>query len=323
MRRSRSKNAARCRAVRLAVQAAETLDAQTAMDLREDHVFRRMRTMISSHRLALAVTALLTLPSVASAAPPHDFSIYAIRMGGDAAQAKPYVDRFARHLETVTGWPTASSNGAFFTSRKEAVAALDAQKPGWAVVEPSLYFELRKSHKAVAVAQVVSSDLNTAQLHVIVKDPAIKSLSDLSGKRVWTQLADAGKYLSNVVFDGKGAAETRFQLKQVGVVTKGIRAVIRGEADATLVDPDQLVEAKKMEGGADLRSVYTSEALPGLLVVAFPQLAAADQKKLSTALIGMCATANGGPVCKEMHIQKFEAVNSAQLSTTEKRYEKP
>ena len=53
---------------------------------------------------------------------------------------------------------------------------------------------------------------------------------------------------SNVVFDGKGAAETRFQLKQVGVVTKGIRAVIRGEADATLVDPDQLVEAKKMEG---------------------------------------------------------------------------
>ena len=109
MRRSRSKNAARCRAVRLAVQAAETLDAQTAMDLREDHVFRRMRTMISSHRLALAVTALLTLPSVASAAPPHDFSIYAIRMGGDAAQAKPYVDRFARHLETVTGWPAASS----------------------------------------------------------------------------------------------------------------------------------------------------------------------------------------------------------------------
>ena len=275
------------------------------------------------HRIALAVTALLALPSVASAAPPHDFSIYAIRMGGDAAQAKPYVDRFARHLESVTGWPAGATNGAFFTSRKEAVAALEQQKPGWAVVEPSLYFELRKSHKAVAIAQVVSTDLNTTQIHVIAKDPAIKTLADLAGKRIWTQFADAGKFLSHVILDGKGAAETRFQLKQIGVVTKGVRAVIRGEADATLVDPDQLVEAKKMEGGADLRSIYTSEALPGLLVVAFPQLPAAEQKKLSGALTGMCATASGGPVCKEMHIQKFEAVNSALLSTTEKRYEKP
>ncbi len=275
------------------------------------------------HRIALAVTALLSLPSVASAAPPHDFSIYAIRMGGDAAQAKPYVDRFARHLESVTGWPAGATSGAFFTSRKEAVAALEQQKPGWAVVEPSLYFDLRKTHKAVAIAQVVSTDLNTPQLHVVVKDPAIKTLADLSGKRIWTQFADAGKFLSNVILDGKSPAETRFQLKQIGVVTKGIRAVIRGEADATLADPEQLTEAKKMEGGADLRHIYTSEALPGLLVVAFPQLPAAEQKKLSGALVGMCATPNGGPVCKEMRIQKFEAVNSALLGTTEKRYEKP
>ena len=141
----------------------------------------------------------------------------------------------------------------------------------------------------MAIAQVKSKDLNTPQLMVVVKDPAWKSLDDLAGKRIWTQLADAGKYLSHVVLDGKGTAETRFVLKQVGAVTKGIRAVLRGEADATLLDPDQLTEAKKMEGGADLRAIYTSPPLPGLLVIAFPQvLVDAEQEKLSRVLLAMC-----------------------------------
>ena len=172
--------------------------------------------MISMNRMAFALVAALALPSVARAGTPHDFSIYAIRLGGDPAQAKPYVDRFARHLEGVTGWPASSASGGFYVSRKEALAAIEQQKPGWAVVEPSLYLELRKSHKAVAIAQVKSKDLNTPQLMVVVKDPAWKSLDDLAGKRIWTQLADAGKYLSHVVLDGKGTAETRFVLKQVG-----------------------------------------------------------------------------------------------------------
>lgn len=280
--------------------------------------------MISMNRMAFALVAALALPSVARAGTPHDFSIYAIRLGGDPAQAKPYVDRFARHLESDTGWPASSASGGFYVSRKEALAAIEQQKPGWAVVEPSLYLELRKSHKAVAIAQVKSKDLNTPQLMVVVKDPAWKSLDDLAGKRIWTQLADAGKYLSHVVLDGKGTAETRFVLKQVGAVTKGIRAVLRGEADATLLDPDQLTEAKKMEGGAELRAIYTSPPLPGLLVIAFPQvLVDAEQKKLSRALLAMCQSPAGGPVCQEMRIQQFEAVSPSLLSSTEKRYEKP
>ncbi|HMU40708.1 MAG TPA: PhnD/SsuA/transferrin family substrate-binding protein [Pseudomonadota bacterium] len=273
-------------------------------------------------RLFFLAGALVSAPRDGRAT-PHDFTIYAIRMGGDATAAKPYVDRFARHLETALGLAEKSANGAFFVSRKEALVAIEQQKPGWAVVEPSLYFELRKQHKVAVLAQVASSDLNTPQIVVVAKDPAFRTLADLNGKRVFTQLADAGKYLSNVVLDGKGAAETRFQLKPVGAIMKGVRAVLRGDADAMLLDPEQLVEAKKLEGGDALRTVYTSEALPGLLVVAFPSLPLADQKKLGQTLLGLCQTPTGGPVCKEMRIQKFEQANAALLQNTEKRYEKP
>lgn len=269
-------------------------------------------------RAALALAAL-TLGLPAATAGPRDFVIFATRMGGDTAAAKPYVDRFARHLEMVMGWPTQTSVGTFFASRKEALAALEQTKPGFAVVEPSLYFELRARRQAVVLAQVVSRDLNSPQLVVVAKDPAIKTLGDLTGKRLFTQLADSGKYLSNVVFDAKGPAAERLQLKQVGIVQKGVRAVLRGEADATVLDPEQLAEAKKLDGGEALRTIYTSPQLPGLLVVAFAHLS--DAKKLGTSLIGMCAT--GGPICKELHIENFEVANAALLSNCEKRYEKP
>ena len=67
-----------------------------------------------------------------------------------------------------------------------------------------------------------------------------------------------------------------------------------------------------------------SPPLPGLLVIAFPQvLVDAEQKKLSRALLAMCQSPAGGPVCQEMRIQQFEAVSPSLLSSTEKRYEKP
>jgi ABC-type phosphate/phosphonate transport system substrate-binding protein len=271
--------------------------------------------------LALFGSALLAGQALAG---PKDFAVYTPGMGGDPETAKPYIDKFAQQLDSALGWPAGSSKGTFFVTRKEAVAGIDATKPGFAVVEPSLYFDLRKTHKAEALAQVDSPDLNSPKYSVVVKNPAYKSLADLAGKKLWTTLADSPKYLGSVVLDGKGAAETRFALKGVGIYTKAVRAVIRGEADATLLNDQQLAEAKKMEGGADLRVIYESPALPPLLVVSLDAaLGDAEAKKLTKTLLSICGQPAGGEICKQMHIQKFVPVNSAVLSAAQKRYEQP
>jgi ABC-type phosphate/phosphonate transport system substrate-binding protein len=288
---------------------------------RADRVQQGLRLGLLGIGLSLGAAALQ--PAVALAG-PKDFVIYTTRLGGDAEQAKPYIDKFAAYLDKTTGWAAGSAKGVFLPSRKEVLAALPTQKPGFGVLEPSLFLSQQKADGLQVLAQVESTDLNTPKLHVLVKNPAIKTLADLDGKKLWTQLADAPQYLNNVVLDGKGDAATRFQLKQIGVATKGIRAVIRGEADATLVDDEQLAEAKKMEGGADLKTVYTSPALPPLLVVSFgTSLSAADRQSLTKALLGMCATATGKDICKEMHITRFAPAAAALLTTTQKRYGQP
>lgn len=273
-------------------------------------------------RLGCGLGAAFLLQTAAGLAGPRDFAIYSTRLGGDAETAKPYVDKLAAYIEKTAGWPKDSTKGQFFVSKKDVLAGIEQQKPGFAFVEPQLYLELQKASKLEVVAGVDSAELNTTKLNVVVKDPAYKSLADLKGKKVWTTLADWPRYLSHVVFGGKGP--TNLELKQIGAVTKGARAVIKGDADATLLDDQQLEEMKKLDGGAALRSIYSSPKLPTLLVVTFGATAAGgDKQSLAKLLTGMCSTPDGGPVCKDMRITKFVPVDNATIKAAREAYDKP
>lgn len=268
------------------------------------------------------VSALVLTASLAHAG-GKDFAIYTTRLGGDTETAQPYVDRFAAFLESSSGWPKSATGlkGRFLSSKKEVQAYIETQKPGFGVLEPWLFFELKKSQGLEAVAQVESSDLNAPKLHVIVKDAALKSLDDLKGKRLWTHLAESPQYLSQVALDGKVAAATHFQLKQVGNAMKAARAVLRGEADAALVDDEQLAAAKKLEGGDALHSIFDSSPQPPVSVVVFGGTAAVDKKVLAKSLTELCLTPKGAEICKEMHITKFVPLNAGLFGAAEKRYE--
>lgn len=270
-------------------------------------------------RLGCGLGAALLIQTAAGLAGPKDFAVYSTRLGGDASTAQPYVDKLAKHLEETLKWPAGGVKGQFFASKKDVLAGIEQQKPGFAFIEPQLYFEMAGTW-VECLAGVESAELNTTKLNVVVKDPAYKSLADLKGKKIWTTMADWPRYLSNVIFDGKRPAD--IELKQIGAVTKGARAVLRGEADATLLDDQQLVEMQKLEGGAALRTIYSSRKLPPLLVVA-SGLPAGDRKGLTKALLEMCGTAKGGEVCKEMRITKFVAPDMATIKAAKEAYEKP
>ncbi len=281
--------------------------------------------MMIRQALRTGMAVLTLFPSLLYAG-GRDFAVYATRLGGDAETAQPYIDRFAAQLTELAGFAKNSPplKGRFVPSRAEALNYINTAKPGFGVLDPWLYFELRTAQKLKAIGAVDSVELNSLRLHVIVKSPAYKSLFDLKGKRLWTHLAESPRYLSQVVLESKEAPETFFALKQVGNVMKAVRAVLRDEADAAIVDDDQLAAAKKMEGGDALRIVHTAATLPPALVVVFANnVEASDKTALTNALPKMCATPPGSGICKEMHIQNFVPLNTALLNATEKRYDAP
>jgi ABC-type phosphate/phosphonate transport system substrate-binding protein len=271
--------------------------------------------------LLLAVAALAPRPAAAG---EHDFVVYIARLGGDTETAKPYIERFAAHLEKAMGWAKGSCKGAFFADRKEALRAIQRASPGFALLDPPLYFELRQAHALEPIAQLDGKSVVSARMHVVVKDPALSSLAALKGKKLWTTLADSPQYLSRVVLDGRLDAAAHFALKRVGTAGKAVRGVLRGEAQAALLDDDQLAAAKKMEGGGALRSLYSSPPLPPLPVVVFGKvLKAGERKKLAKTVTTMCSTREGAAVCKEMQLTRIAPLTPAVFAAAQKKYEAP
>jgi ABC-type phosphate/phosphonate transport system substrate-binding protein len=273
-------------------------------------------------RTALALTLLVALAPTIASASPQDFIVYISRLGGDTETAKPYIAKFAAHLEKAMGWPKGSCKGAFFSDKKEALAQIKKVSPGFALLDPPLYFELRKAESLQPIAQLDGAEIVSAKLNLVVKNPAYKSLESLKGKKLWTTLAESPAYLSRVVFDGKLDATKHFALKRVGQALKAIRAVLRGDADAALIDDDQLAAAKKMQGGDKLTVAYSSPALPPLPVVVFGKtLKPAEAKKLAKVITTICGSKDGAAVCKEMRLTKIAPVKLELFTRVEKKLE--
>jgi hypothetical protein len=272
--------------------------------------------------LVTLAAALLLAPGRAGAA-PRDVAVSVTRLGGDSAAAQPYLDSFLRSLEQAAGWPAGSSTGAFLATRSEALAFVARAKPGIGILDPPLYFELRASARLAPLVQIESAELVSPRLHVVVKDPAFAGLADLRGKRLWSTLADYPRYLSRVVLEGRVDAAAHFELKQVGQALKGVRGVLRGDCEATTLDDEQLARAREITGGGQLRVIHSSPPLPPLAVAAFGEaLGAADRRALVAALLALCGSAQGAPVCAQMHIGRFVPVDAARFSEAQQRFER-
>lgn len=278
-----------------------------------------MRTSRSVFAL-LAVCAVLWSTARAAQAGPRDIAIHVTRLGGDASSAQPYVDRFLRYIEKAVGWDAGSMKGRFLVTKREALDYIGTAQPGLGMLEVPLYFELRAPSTLTPVLQLESDELLTKRLHVVVKDPAIQTLADLKGRKVWTTLGEYPAFLSKVVLGGQVDAAADLKLKAVGQALRGVRGVLRGDCDATLLDDEQLAKAKEISGGEALRTIHSSPDLPPIPVVTFGDaLPAADRDALVKALTAMCGTPDGGAICKEMHVGRFVPVDEAAFKDAQTR----
>jgi hypothetical protein len=260
--------------------------------------------------------------STTSLAGPKDYVIYVTRLGGDSESARPYITKASAYFEAMMGWPKDSTHGIFLPELSEAVAFIQKNKPGFAILEPPLFMELRKTMELTPLVQLESKQLVSRRMHIVVLNPAWTSLDQIKGKRLWTTLTDSVTYLSKVVFGGKIDAPQHFQLKKVGHALKGVRAVLRGKADATLLDDDMLASAKKMKGGEKLRTLFTSGDLPPPSLVAFNGvMTPAEQKKLARVLIKMCGTKDGAPICKEIMITRFAPIETRLFQQAQRLFD--
>jgi len=219
---------------------------------------------------------------------------------GSAAQAQPYVDKFVSIAAKQNGW--ASSKAQFQTTRAAADTFVQAEKPHYGILSLAALLGLKDKYKLDILGQVAVARAGGQQYFLISK--SAPDLAGCKGKRLATDHADDAKFVESVVFGGK-LKLADFTLVATTRPLQGIKKVAAGEAECALIDDAQLAELAHLEGAEGVRSVWSSDKLPPMAVVAFPSAPAAERKAFQASFGKLCE-GDGKTACAEVGIQSFK-----------------
>jgi ABC-type phosphate/phosphonate transport system substrate-binding protein len=153
--------------------------------------------------------------------------------------------------------------------------------------------------------------------YVLVKaDSPIASVKDLSGKTVSGTHLGWPNFLVDIVLDGQ-ASDVKLKAEKLGL--RAVRAVLKGEAQAVLLDGSQYRALAGTQHEKQLKLLHTSKALPTPPVTVTKHAPAGFGAKLGKALLGMAADPEGQEVVRIFQIEGFLQPAPDVFSSLEKR----
>lgn len=275
-----------------------------------------MRPSLRSLLAPLGLLATVALTGAAHADDSVGILVLKEHGVGTAAQAQPYVDKLVAIAAKQAGW--ASAKGSYQTTRTAAEKYITDSKPHFGILSLAALLGMKDKQKLEIIGQVTSSRAGGQQYHLVSKNAA--DVAGCKGKSLATDHADDTKFIDNVVFNGKMKL-SEFTLVQTTRPIQTVKKVVAGEAECALIDDAQFAELSSVDGAKDLKSVWKSDKLPAMAIVAFPSAPAAEKKGFQGIFSKVCE-GDGKDVCKEVGISSMKSASSTDYQTVITAYAK-
>ncbi len=235
---------------------------------------------------------------------------------GSAAQAQPYLDKFVSMAASQNGW--AAGKGQYHTTRKNADAFISAEKPHYGILSLAAFLDYKGKHSVEVIGQAQVARAGGQQYHIVSKTSS--DLGGCKGKTLASDHADDPKFIEKVV--SKGAFKLGdFTLVNTTRPVQTLKKVISDEAVCALIDDAQYAELGKLEGGSAVKSVWSGDKLPPMVVVAFPSAPAAEKKAFQSSLGKLCE-GDGAAACKEVGINSLKSAGASDYASVTTAYDK-
>ncbi|MEL7372097.1 MAG: PhnD/SsuA/transferrin family substrate-binding protein [Myxococcota bacterium] len=268
--------------------------------------------------LASLAAVLCTTAGTANAAEPIGFLI--CQPGGPdlSAEQTEVMDRLFRYLEKKMKLSKGQFQGHYANTTRSCDAAL-AEHP--AIIFPSvpIYIQKKRELGLKPVAQLRINGKSNDHFYVMTRADSTLDLAGLAGKTLIGTHLDSPRFLTDGVFGGKLKPD-QLKLKPSKRALRAIRRVIRGKADAVVLDGTQYRALAGSRYEKELKLLHTSPLVPTPPVTVVqdripPELAG----KLADALVGMAKDDQGRAVLKTFQIEGFEAISRQQWANLEAR----
>lgn len=276
-----------------------------------------MTSSLLTRRLAaVCLTALVATPSVALAEEPAaaDVNMVVLRENatGSASAAQNYIDDLVDAIAKAAGW--SSAKGKYFTRRSSAEKFITETKPSFGILSLSAYLAMKSKYDLVPLGQADIQDGGGHQFFVISKNQL--SLDGCKSKSLGTNHKDT-KFINNIV-SGDAFDLTDFEVEDTRRPVKTLKSVIEGDVECALIDDAQLMELQHLDGGLEVHPVWSSEALPPMVVTAFPGADEGKRKAFSGLLDTVCG-GEGKKACESTSM-KLKATAPTAFADYEKAY---
>ena len=208
-------------------------------------------------------------------------------------------------LEKDTGQPV-----ALFTAPDVRSFARRTLKPDFDLI-------ITAAHQA-RLAQVEGGYLPVARftgpLHatmVVGKDSTVQRLGELRGKRIAvTDRSILVNIAMSRIFADQGLSEKDVQYVPVNSQNSAILAVARGEAEAAVIAHFTLDQSPQDQRNA-VRSIFRSDVLPNVTLLASPRLPASQRALISKSLLAVPGTPEGSDFLEKSRFQGIQATDEA------------
>ena len=278
----------------------------------------RMRASVVA--LAVVMCAASPAPSASSAKMAEPIEFLICQPGGPDLddEQTAVMDRLFRHLEKKMDLTEGQLQGRYANTTKACDTAL-RNKPSIVFPSVPIYLEKRQALELLPIAQLRIDGQTRDHYYVMTKADADLTLADLAGKTLMGTHLDSPRFLTEGVFNG-ALKPDQLKLKPAKRALRGIRRVIRGKADAVILDGTQYRALKGSRYLGKLKLIHTSPELPTPPVTVVRSQVTADfGRRLGQALVGMSKDAEGQKVLKTFNIEGFEATSLGQWAKLEKR----
>jgi len=267
-------------------------------------------TLIVSSMLALAAMA----PPLAGAGDPLRILVLKEHGVGSPTLAQPYLDRFVATAALQNEWEDAK--GQYYVTRAAAEEFIATQKPHYGILSLAAFLDFRIKYNLEVVGKVAVSLVGGQQYFLISKTQA--DLAGCKGKKLVSDHATDARFIEKVVARGDFVLKD-FQLVQTQRPLQTIKEVLNGNADCGLIDDAQFGELAKLPGGNDLKTAWTSEKLPPMVVAAFPSAPTAERQRFQKNFGKVC-DADTKPACAEVGISSLDLASAADYASVVAAY---
>ncbi|WP_052555666.1 PhnD/SsuA/transferrin family substrate-binding protein [Enhygromyxa salina] len=234
---------------------------------------------------------------------------------GSAASAQQYVDNLLAHVARQNKWPSAA--GQYLTSRSTAAQWIGANSPHYGILSLAAFLDLRGKHKLEVIGSAEVTGGGGHQYFVVSASET--SLAGCKGKTLGTDHGDDTKFIDKVV-GRSDFSLSDFTVEDTRRPMKTVNAVARGEVACALIDDAQLASLAKADGGAAVKTVWSSRELPDMAVVAFPSAPASEKASFKKTLAAVC-TGDGAAACKEVGLRSLEPAGESAYADVIKDYQ--